>query len=1128
MIIHALTEDEKRKDIEEHICQNIFVEAGAGAGKTTLIVKRIVNQIRQGMKPEKLVVITFTNKAAGELFERIEAAFEREEKEPSNTEEEKKFFQYALENIEKMNISTIHSFCFKLLRERCFDAKLPLDVTLFENEEAIAHQKKFISKWMAKLNSNQIEEIKKAVSYCTGKEFYKSALENLFISVCEKPEDVNVFCPDETTLFSMKQEVEQLVQQSENLWNVMAEDAKDFSKALVNIVERNTGENVDNLYNSIYKDYRPLVWFKESELRKTVGKAGDVLTVIYNGGELKIYKGKKLREEITIACELWLEEHIRNRKVNVYEQYAQIGEKLIRKVKTYVYYVLTKYAISASADYKKTLTGHTISNDELLQRTRDLVYGSKEAVAYFSEKYQCIYVDEFQDTDHIQAELIWQIACGGKETLRPGALFIVGDPKQAIYRFRGGEPEVYYEIKKRMCEMSEADVYELDNNYRSNQEIISWVNDEFKEHITGDKINYRDMVCKAAELPMETTDPNLIPIKGVYCLEQGITDKDDETKVLAEFICKLVSGNYGIYETVKKADGTYARQLRKIRYSDFLLLCRGKTDMKFYLKQMEELGIPVEIAGETIISNQIVLKGFVKLYCYLSSPYDLKVKKGAGHIIARGDVLEVQDDEKTRLEELVENTKGMNAYAIAQYLLNHIEYVLPWGVELTKTQMISVQAKLRQMVEGVFENTKGNPIDLAEAFKSYLATKIERELPLLGNQDAVQFMNLHKAKGLEGGITILMNRKAEKQYVVSYKTSQKNAAGKYDYYGIAKLGDVNYGITIDGYSFDAETKRMELLAKEEEKAEKIRLDYVAATRAKEALVIMKELAPSAFFSGYRIPENHSLDFVLNEKGEDSEENQEKNVTEFVPQNVDIPEEMNQKTYIKISPSDLEGSVEEDEEEKEQNYVVERRPKGNVFGTTMHRSFELLVQNYKEESLSIDECVCWAIIENLEDLIDEGKKRYIRDGENPEDYPSIVREYLVKALKDFVDSNEVRELLQGAKEIYTELPFSYFTTMEKDRELFESLKKHLDKHKIYLESNQPVWINGTADLVLVFENGEIWIIDYKSDTKRVASLDVFEETLQKKYEGQLTLYQHSMSRIFGVSKDRIETRLYHLY
>ena len=87
---------------------------------------------------------------------------------------------------------------------------------------------------------------------------------------------------------------------------------------------------------------------------------------------------------------------------------------------------------------------------------------------------------------------------------------------------------------------------------------------------------------------------------------------------------------------------------------------------------------------------------------------------------------------------------------------------------------------------------------------------------------------------------------------------------------------------------------------------------------------------------------------------------------------------------------------------------------------------------------------------------------------------------------------------------------------------------MKKHKIEIGSNQPVWINGTADLVLLFESGDIWIIDYKSDTKKVASLDVFEDTLQKKYEGQLTLYQHSMSRIFGVQKDRIETRLYHLY
>ena len=1131
MIIQTLSEDEKRKSIENEIHKNIFVEAGAGAGKTTLIVKRIVNQIRQGIKPEKLVVITFTNKAAGELFERIEAAFEKEEKNSTNPQE-KKAFQYALENIEKMTISTIHSFCFKLLRERSFDAMLPLDVTLLENDEAIKRQKKFISKWMANLKRSQIDEIKEAISYCTEKEFYKSELENVFCSLCEKPEDVQVFCPDENALLPIKQEIKQLLQKKEAVWKDIIKDMEEFLEDFLNYVEQRIGESVDDefLKKHIYAEYNSLIWFDENKLRHDIGKKGDLLRKIYAHEELKIYKGKELCDEMIEFCDVWVAGNLLDKNPDNYSQYVDLQTTIIKKAKTYAYYVLTNYALSASSDYKKTLDGHTLSNDELLQRTKKLVCTSKEAVQYFARKYECIYVDEFQDTDHTQAELIWEIASGGGDALRPGALFVVGDPKQAIYRFRGGEPEVYYDIKKRMCDMSEAVVFELDNNYRSNEEIISWVNDQFKGPITGEKIVYRDMVCKAKELTEETVDSSLQPIKGVYRLEQGIDKKEDEANVLAEFILKLVQGNYGIYETAKKAEDTYVRRLRKIKYSDFLLLCRDKNDMKDYLQKMKNLGIPVEIAGETKVQNNMVLNGFVKLFCYLQSPYDEKAKKGAGHIVAPGEVLEAEQEEKIRLKELRENTKGMNAYALAMYLLNHMEYVLPLGVILTKIQMVSVQAKLRQMVESVFESTKGNPIDLAEAFKKYLETSVERELPLFHNQDAVQFMNLHKAKGLEGAITILMNRKEDKQYVSSYKTSEKEDEGKYVYYGTARLGDPFLGIGIDGYDFNEKTETIKKFSEAEETAEKIRLDYVAATRAKEVLVVMKPLNDYAVFSKYAVPETNSLDYVLNTKVEDVEEETEDNITEFVPQKVVIPEEMYEKTYIKISPSDLEGSVEDEEEETvpDKNYVVERRPRGNVFGTTMHRSFELLVQNFKEESLSIEECVCRAVIENIEDLVEEGKKRYIRDKENPEEYPNIVKEYLVKALTDFYEDKDVRELLLSAKEIYTELPFSYYTSREEDKELFESLDKHLKKHKIEIGSNQPVWINGTADLVLLFESGDIWIIDYKSDTKKVASLDVFEDTLQKKYEGQLTLYQHSMSRIFGVQKDRIETRLYHLY
>ena len=117
MIINK-SEQEKRTDIVERVESNIFVEAGAGAGKTTLIVQRITNQIRQGvLRPEELVVITFTNKAAGELFERIQSSFETEEKNPKNTVEQRERFTYAIEHLEQMHISTIHSFCFSMLKE---------------------------------------------------------------------------------------------------------------------------------------------------------------------------------------------------------------------------------------------------------------------------------------------------------------------------------------------------------------------------------------------------------------------------------------------------------------------------------------------------------------------------------------------------------------------------------------------------------------------------------------------------------------------------------------------------------------------------------------------------------------------------------------------------------------------------------------------------------------------------------------------------------------------------------------------------------------------------------------------------------------------------------------------------
>ena len=161
MINVALDEMQKRAAIIEKVEDNVFVEAGAGAGKTTLIVQRILNQLKSGkLHAEQIVVITFTNKAAEELYSRIEGTLRRQAKDDANSEEERQHLQKALRDIANMNISTIHSFCHRLLLEHSFEAKLPLDVQLLEEKEAAEWKREWFDQWFATLSEDKMKELK--------------------------------------------------------------------------------------------------------------------------------------------------------------------------------------------------------------------------------------------------------------------------------------------------------------------------------------------------------------------------------------------------------------------------------------------------------------------------------------------------------------------------------------------------------------------------------------------------------------------------------------------------------------------------------------------------------------------------------------------------------------------------------------------------------------------------------------------------------------------------------------------------------------------------------------------------------------------------------------------------------
>lgn len=1144
---------QKRTAIVDEIHKNIFVEAGAGAGKTSLIVNRVIHQIKKGIRPEELVVITFTNKAAEELFERITEGLVNEEQSEA-CEEIKNRCTYAIEHIEQMNISTIHSFCFQLLQEKCFEGYLPLDVSVLENEDAEKRKNNFLEQWYSQLLTQDILQMREVLSEI-GYWDVKKALQKVFGEICEKPSDVHIVTYDDAKIAQMKSELNQKKLEAEQLKQQVYAELKsfvDFLAGEINTQEhtnRSTVEIMNISEDYIMANYRTLF----QEILQGNLKPNSSVKKLYENANTQVCK--KAKADITTSCRNWLSANLEGK--STYKDWQTAEEEMKDFAKAYVYFVFIKYADKAKTKYTESLTGQELSNDELLQKADLLIKNSENARLYFANKYKCIYVDEFQDTDHIQANLVWNLALDeAKEQLRPGALFVVGDPKQAIYRFRGGEPAVYYHIKQKMAKIAKEDpdrvlVYELDDNYRSNREMIGWINQVFQPAFGDGTITYRDMQCKIPKDALKDGEEGLEALEGVYLTLQEPKEKRDkmipeEAEKLANFIQNIVQGDYGIYETIRMEGQKVVRRLRKVQYRDFLILCRGKKDMKKYLPILEKKQIPVEMSGEIVLDENKVLRNFIKLFQYLMCPTDRKAYQGAVHVVCHSSAASAGEIAGVRLTKIRNDVREMSSRAVVQYLVNHPEYLLPWGEDISKAQLKSLQSKLRMMTESVLSMTKSDPTLMTQAFLNYVEIPQERELSLKEDSNAVRFMNVHKVKGLEGNIVILMNRKQMPSGVTNYQELKQDHT--YDYYGCFTLPSKSYaGYSIDPYGL-MQYREKGIRSTKEETEEFTRLEYVAATRAREVLVVFKELGKEpCFFEKYPIDSSRSLDFLQSENSVNQETTNSSNVKDFKTTKgerevwdnkpTDAEEqEMFQKTYVNLSPSMLEGILQKPEENSEIEEVKERRPKGNVFGTTMHRSFELLVQRYckehfkgnlKECEALLQVCVCQAIMENYEDLLAEGIQRYVTKEEKPEIYPEAVKNYLFGNMAKFLQSEKIQKYFEEAKEIYTELPFSYYTSRESDGELFADIEEHLQKHRIEIEQNQPVWVNGTADLVILSKDGSIKVIDYKSDTKREEK-QLFEERLEAKYQGQMLLYRHSMSKIFKVPTEKINVELYHLY
>jgi len=1068
-MINNLKDEQARQAIINDLDRCLMVEAGAGSGKTRSLVQRMVALIKEGKcQVDTMAAITFTRKAAAELKERFQLSLEEafsKETDPQRKER----LNRALSQLERCFLGTIHSFCAALLRERPIEAGVdPTFEELDDLDDALLRRRA----WDEYLLDVQVSK--------------PEALAELEKIGCEPADLVNFF---EKILTYPDVEIVQETVPEPDLSQVKAELICFLDWAETLLPAHVPSKGWDDLQELINRGNR---YRRNFDLN-------DPLQLIRLLNQLdrkpRVVKSRWDNKD-TAEC-------VETAFYNLKDSFLLPA---LQQWREYCHYRLVSFVLPAVDHYQKLKAEKAKLNyDDLLLRTASLLKENPEVRRYFQNRFTHLLVDEFQDTDPIQAEIMFYLT--GEElterdwrqlTPTPGSLFVVGDPKQFIYRFRRADIDIYNEVK-RLLQNRGGKVLTLTTNFRSVEAVGSWINGVFKGVFPEEADQYQ-----AAFAPLNTVRDNGVGcLSGVRVFTLPKVERhrvreivELNAKQIARFIERGLNGCYKLCRTPEERKKGLTE---KPQPGDFMILLRYKDYIDVYAKALEERNIPYQIAGgsgltrsqemrdllnvfQAVLNQEdpVLLLAVLRSQFFGVSDYTLwKLKKAGGcfHIDARipssldPQSREILNDSFERLRRYRSWVQELPASAAAANIISDLG-AIPYAV-------VGQQGKARagylvQSLE-LLASAERRGIASFSELVSYLETLmekgIEEEIDLYpGDENAVRLMNLHKAKGLEAPVVILANPGQNVDIAPSQHISREGDYPK-GYFLIEKRKQ--YTTEILGQPLDWDN----YCRKEDEylKAEENRLLYVAATRAKNLLVVSTypekpQASPWSLFN------EHLTDVPVLDDEESSgmiNLTAKKPSLKLVSLNEARSRFFNKDTTIK-QPSYHNVAV--TDVVKSGKAFPKRADTGRGFswGRVIHR---LLESTIKKERGNLD-----LLIENL--LIEEGR-------------PSEEKEEVLKYVRGIMQSQFWERVLKSSRR-FVEVPFT-----QKTKDLLPG----------------EAFVSGVIDLVFQEEKGWV-IVDYKTDTVNGED-ELFQ--LVDYYAPQLDLYRRFWEDITG--EKVVETGFY---
>jgi ATP-dependent helicase/nuclease subunit A len=798
-------DDAARRLIAEELGTTMLVEAAAGTGKTTCLVGRMAALVATGAaRVENLSAVTFTIRAAAQLSQRFQNELESRRRSERDAGRRRNL-DAALSALESCFVGTIHALCARLLRERPVEAGVdPAFREMDEPEDHVAREEA----WRRHVQSLFVAN-DPVIPRLSALGVRLDDLREAYGEICDNSDVEPAFGPQ------------------------TPEPA--FGEA-----RRRVLAFLDQAAATVPAEAGPEGWTGfENAVRRARRLAG--LLDLHRGADfvqvLHVLRGSKAREKAPRAWRSALE-----------SLQEEVVKPALREWAEHLHPIVMPVLVAARDSYRGWRRENGRLNfQDLLIEARDLLRTRPEVRRALRERFTPILVDEFQDTDPIQAELLFYLTGENPEEtdwkkLRPapGSLFVVGDPKQSIYRFRRADIQTYRTVRL-LIEESGGRVVTLSTNFRSTGPLCEWINGTFARP--------------------ELFPPAATPIQAGYvALDAYRTDAPKGPSV-----CRLeVPGSGSRVEPVVREDAD--RIARFIAASiasgaraagDFLVLFRRRRYMSAYARALEALAVPFEIAGGGAFGESEELAALMPLLEALADPDDPVPFVAA----LRGPIFGVDDDALYRFSRsgsrfrftaeppAAADPRIARAARLLREAHEDAERLPPAAAIACLCERLGLVALAA--AEELGASRAGNLLKALAAARKFSAEGLDfagvvREIDRMRHEDlieqmsvepgragVVRLMTLHGAKGLEAPVVFLAEPAADSFPPRDFWIDRDREPPAGYFRVVQKLGQRGE----QDLAAPAGWETMCEAEKEFERAENVRLLYVGATRAEQMLVV---------------------------------------------------------------------------------------------------------------------------------------------------------------------------------------------------------------------------------------------------------------------------------------------------